>query len=73
MLNLYKLSFKYGQKLPDHEILFNHCAYSIELQMHNVDIGFLGFFFFLLLICIILHMNSSEILLSGCFKVIIRF
>ena len=26
MLNLYKLSYKYGQNLPDHEILFNHCA-----------------------------------------------
>ena len=45
------------------------CA--IELKMHNVHIGVLGGF--LLLICIILHMNSSEILSSGYFKVTISF
>lgn len=25
-LHSHKLSYKYGQKLPDHVILFNHCA-----------------------------------------------
>ena len=42
---------------------------SIELQMYNIDI--ISFFF--LLICIILQMNSSEILPSACFKGIISF
>ena len=42
---------------------------SIELQMYNIDI--ISYFF--LLICIILQMNSSEILPSACFKGIISF
>ena len=42
---------------------------SIELQMYNIDI--ISYFF--LLICIILQMNSSEILPSVCLKRIISF